>query len=190
MGTMPHWITAGAVLRSIYRLSRKPGARPVIEKTVSDLVDGDSVPEAGLNNKWLTQKAHDHMKAWITEYETKVAEAGDILRWGLVKAGRLAVKRNEVRPIAPYWLCPKGFPDNRFEVAVLPTHEQISMLVLTPMPAIMGGKPCDYDEPIYLVNTESSLHCAVLEGAGQSGVYTWHLRIHREKDYEKTTLDP
>ena len=69
----------------------------------------------------------------------------------------------------------------------MPTHCQVTMLVETPSVA-MDGKPCDYDEPIWLVNTDAALPCAVLDGPGQSGVYVWHLRIHREKQHEKLDL--
>ena len=183
MGVMPNWLSVGNVLGGIYRFSRKPDARDAILTTVGNLELGlDPVPVIGEQDGWLSAAGAHHMKLWIQFFTNLGHPADDILRWGLVQAGGLATSvKTKTVPIAPVWICPKGY--NNLEICVVRTHEQVSMLVFTPPPP-MDEVECNRDEPLWLVSTtEPKMPCQSPVGH-HNDVYIARLRTMNQSDYD------
>ena len=113
------------VLDLIDRLSKDPD---VLRRSIDQLKKGDSLIQVGAVSGVV--EGDDQRKDHIEQHWLGDARRQQVFATALIRAGELALERG--LPIDAYWV----FAGSRFEVAVSHNREQVTLLVVTPLPDV------------------------------------------------------
>jgi len=154
--------------------------------------------DAVLKHGWIKDEVRKHVEDhWLNDYWS-TAEARDVLHRGLYWAMRVAVfehagestekRRSAPLPICSAWVCSGGKPKGkktRFEVITLESSHQVTLLFLTPSPALAeDGKPGNPLQPVWVTQ-----RIEFAKGQGEEQLEEWPsakptTRTVRPYDYE------
>ena len=169
MGGMPDIIVKPNFLRALDRVGRALNAlpdterKPQIDKALDDLLACTTVAEfvqtAEDRRLIVGQGGRDHIRLdwlgerWWSKQQIPLQRRFDVLRQAFILIVELI--RDKRRPLDSYWICAGSQDSSIFEAVVAESPQQITLILLTPVPPKNDAPPTD-DPRLWVVREDDA----------------------------------